>query len=146
MPFWAAAAISVLNFIYGWFVLPESLAPDNRRKFELARANPFGAFKVFATYRGVLPMVLVLGAFFFSTSVYPAIWPFWGIAKFGWAEAMVGATLAVFGLIAAAFQGAVRPGGGAVRRMAGGAVWPGLRRRWWSWAMGLSGPWRRCSR
>jgi DHA1 family tetracycline resistance protein-like MFS transporter len=50
-------------------------------------------------------MVLVMGLFFFSTSVYPAIWTFWGIAKFGWSEAMVGATLAVFGLIAGGFQG-----------------------------------------
>ena len=86
-------------------MLPESLAPANRRKFELWRANPFGAFRVFASYPGVLPMVLVLGLFFFSTSVYPAIWTFWGIAKFGWSEAMVGLTLAIFGLIAGGFQG-----------------------------------------
>jgi DHA1 family tetracycline resistance protein-like MFS transporter len=50
-------------------------------------------------------MVLVMGLFFFSTSVYPAIWAFWGIAKFGWSEAMVGLTLAIFGLIAGGFQG-----------------------------------------
>jgi DHA1 family tetracycline resistance protein-like MFS transporter len=105
VPFWVAAGISLLNFVYGWLVLPESLAPENRRPFDLWRANPFGAFRVFATYRGVLPMVMVMGLFFFSTSVYPAIWAFWGIAKFGWSEAMVGATLAVFGLIAGGFQG-----------------------------------------
>lgn len=105
VPFWVAAGISLLNFIYGWLVLPESLPREKRRKFELWRANPFGAFRVFATYRGVLPMVLVMGLFFFSTSVYPAIWAFWGIAKFGWSEAMVGLTLAIFGLIAGGFQG-----------------------------------------
>jgi DHA1 family tetracycline resistance protein-like MFS transporter len=105
VPFWVAAGISLVNFVYGWLVLPESLPPEKRRKFELWRANPFGAFRVFATYRGVLPMVMVMGLFFFSTSVYPAIWAFWGIAKFGWSEAMVGATLAVFGLIAGGFQG-----------------------------------------
>lgn len=105
VPFWVAAGISFLNFLYGWLVLPESLVPENRRKFELWRANPFGAFRVFATYPGVLPMVLVMGLFFFSSSVYPAIWTFWGIAKFGWSEAVVGLTLAVFGLIAGAFQG-----------------------------------------
>lgn len=105
VPFWVAAGISLLNLVYGMLVLPESLAPANRRRFELWRANPFGAFRVFATYRGVLPMVLVMGLFFFSTSVYPAIWTFWGIAKFGWSEAMVGLTLAIFGLIAGGFQG-----------------------------------------
>ncbi len=105
VPFWVAAGISLLNFAYGWLVLPESLPTAKRRRFELWRANPFGAFRVFATYPGVLPMVLVLGLFFFSTSVYPAIWAFWGIAKFGWSEAVVGLTLAIFGLIAGGFQG-----------------------------------------
>jgi len=105
VPFWVAAGISLLNFVYGWLVLPESLPRDERRRFEWWRANPFGAFRVFATYPRVLPMVLVMGLFFFSTSVYPAIWAFWGIAKFGWSEAMVGLTLAIFGLIAGGFQG-----------------------------------------
>lgn len=114
VPFYVAAGVSILNFVYGWFVLPETLAPENRRKFELRRANPFGAFAVFKTYPGVLPLCAVLFLFFFSSSVYPAIWPFWGIAKFGWSEAMVGATLAIFGLIMAGFQGGLS--GPAVKR------------------------------
>lgn len=105
VPFWVAAGVSLVNFVYGWFVLPETLPPESRRRFEWGRANPFGAFRVFATYPGVLPMCLVLGMFFFATSVYPAIWAFWGIARFGWSEGMVGATLAIFGLIMAGFQG-----------------------------------------
>ncbi len=105
VPFYVAAAVSGLNLIYGWFVLPETLTPANRRPFEWSRANPFGSFKVFARYHGVLPMCLVLAMFFFFTSVYPAIWAFWGKARFGWSEAMVGLTLAFFGLVMAAFQG-----------------------------------------
>ena len=105
VPFFVAAAISGLNFLYGWFVLPETLAPANRRAFSLARSNPFGAFKVFRSYQGVLPLCAVLFVFFFSTSVYPAIWPYWGMAKFDWSPSMVGVTLAVFGVIMAAFQG-----------------------------------------
>jgi MFS transporter, DHA1 family, tetracycline resistance protein len=105
VPFWTAAGVSLINFVYGWFVLPESLPAENRRKFELWRSNPFGAFRVFSTYPGVLPMVLVMGLYFFGTSVYPAIWTFWGFAKFGWSEATVGLTLAAFGLITGIFQG-----------------------------------------
>ncbi len=105
VPFFVAAAISGMNLVYGWFVLPETLPPEKRRVFEIARANPFGAFRIFSTYKGVLPMCAVLAVFFFATSVYPAIWPFWGIAKFGWSEAMVGGTLAVFGIVMAVFQG-----------------------------------------
>lgn len=107
VPFFVAAAISALNFVYGWFVLPETLPPEKRRPFEWRRANPFGTFAVFRTYKGVLPLCMVLGLFFFASSVYPAIWPFWGPAKFGWSVAMVGVTLAAFGIVAATFQGVV---------------------------------------
>ncbi|MEZ5888130.1 MAG: TCR/Tet family MFS transporter [Paracoccaceae bacterium] len=107
VPFYAAAAISGVNFVFGYFVLPESLPPEKRRSFELRRSNPFGAFRVFRTYRGVLPMCAVLSAFFFFSSVYPAVWPFWGKAQFGWSEATVGLTLAAFGVVMAVFQGAL---------------------------------------
>jgi DHA1 family tetracycline resistance protein-like MFS transporter len=105
VPFWVAAGISALNLALGFFVLPESLPREKRRPFDLARANPFGAFRVFESYQGVLPMCLVLFVFFASSSVYPAIWPFWGMAKFGWSASMVGLTLAIFGLCMAAAQG-----------------------------------------
>lgn len=105
VPFFAAALISVLNLIYGWFVLPETLALEKRRAFDWRRANPFGAFRIFRTYGQVLPLCAALFVYFFATSVYPAIWAFWGMAKFGWSEAMVGLSLAAFGLITALFQG-----------------------------------------
>jgi DHA1 family tetracycline resistance protein-like MFS transporter len=115
VPFFVAAGISLLNFIYGWFVLPETLPAEKRRPFEWRRANPFGTFAVFRRYQGVLPLCGVLFVFFFATSVYPAIWPFWGIAKFDWSVAMVGLTLAAFGIVAAFFQGALS--GPAVKLM-----------------------------
>ncbi len=105
VPFYAAAVMSGINFVYGWFCLPETLAPETRRPFDLRRANPFGAFRIFASYPSVLPMCAVLAMFFFFTSVYPAIWPFWAKARFGWSEAYVGLTLAGFGLVMAIFQG-----------------------------------------
>lgn len=105
VPFWVAAGISAVNLCVGYFILPETLARDKRRPFELARSNPFGAFKVFQSYHGVWPMCVVLFVFFASSSVYPAIWPFWGMARFGWSASMVGLTLAIFGLCMAATQG-----------------------------------------
>ena len=105
VPFFVAAGISFLNFLFGYFVLPETLKPEQRRSFEWARANPFGTFKVFQNYRGVLPLCAVLFMYFFATSVYPAIWPFWGMAKFGWDAKMIGLTLAGFGIMMALTQG-----------------------------------------
>ena len=105
VPFWAAAVVSLLNFVYGWFVLPETLPEGKRRRFDLRRANPFGTLKIFRTYPGVLPLCAVMFLYMFASSVYPAVWPFWGIAKFGWSTAMVGLSLAAFGLITAICQG-----------------------------------------
>jgi DHA1 family tetracycline resistance protein-like MFS transporter len=115
VPFFVAAGISAANFVYGWFVLPETLPVEKRRPFEWRRANPFGTLKVFRRYSGVLPLCGVLGVFFFASSVYPAIWAFWGMAKFGWSVSMVGLTLAAYGIIAAIFQGGLS--GVAVARL-----------------------------
>lgn len=114
VPFWVAAAISAANLVYGWFVLPETLPPERRRPFDWRRANPFGTFMVFRRIPGLLPLCAVMFVYFFASSVYPAIWPFWGMAKFDWSVAMVGASLAAFGLVTAVFQGGLA--GPAVKR------------------------------
>jgi MFS transporter, DHA1 family, tetracycline resistance protein len=125
VPFFAAAGLSAVNLVYGYFVLPETLPKERRRPFSLGRSNPVGAFKVFATYRDVLPLSLVMFMYFFATASYPAIWAFWGIGKFGWTESIIGLTLAAFGLITAVTQGALT---GPVVRWLGerGAVILGL--------------------
>ena len=105
VPFLAAAAGSWVNLIYGYFVLPETLTLANRRPFDWRRSNPFAALRVFSTYPGVLPLCACLFSFFFFTSIYPAIWPFWGKANFGWPEATIGLSLAAFGSIGAVVQG-----------------------------------------
>lgn len=114
VPFWVAAALAGLNFLFGLFILPESLPKERRRPFDIRRANPFGVFAVFKAYGNVLPLCGVLTLFLLASSVYPALWPFWGIARFGWSEAMIGATLAAFGVVAAVTQGALA--GPAVKR------------------------------
>ena len=113
VPFWVAAAISLANLVYGYFVLPETLPPEKRRAFRWREANPLGVLAVFARHKGVLPLGAVLAVYFFGSAVYPAIWSFWGIAKFGWSEAMVGISLAAFGIVWAVFQGVLT--GPAVR-------------------------------
>ncbi len=115
VPFWVAAGISFLNLAYGWFVLPETLPPDRRRAFDWRRANPFGTFAVFRKVPGLLGLSAVLFVFFFASSVYPAIWPFWGMEKFGWSVWLVGVSLAAFGIITAVFQGVLA--GPAVARL-----------------------------
>jgi MFS transporter, DHA1 family, tetracycline resistance protein len=105
VPFYVASALSLANVIYGYFMLPETLPPEKRRPFDWRRANPLGALKVFAAYRGVLYLASVMFVYFLASSVYPAIWSFWAIARFGWTEATIGLSLAAFGLFTAVVQG-----------------------------------------
>ncbi|MBW7921505.1 MAG: MFS transporter [Rubellimicrobium sp.] len=105
VPFWVAAGLAALNFLFGLRMVPESLPQSRRRAFDWRRANPFGVFRVFAAYGNVLPLLGVLALYFFGSTVYPAIWAFWGTARFGWSEAMIGATLALYGVCSALVQG-----------------------------------------
>lgn len=105
VPFWVAGAMAGANFVFGLLVLPETLPAAKRRRFRLAEANPLGALMVFRRYPGVLGLAGVAFVYFFGSAVYPAVWAFWGIAKFGWSEALVGLSLAAFGLVMAAAQG-----------------------------------------
>ena len=105
VPFYVAAVISLMNFVFGYFILPETLTRENRRAFVWSRANPLGTLKIFQQYKQVMPLCILLGMYFFATSVYPATWPFWATAKFGWGPGLIGTTLAAFGLAMAFTQG-----------------------------------------
>lgn len=96
-PFFAAAVLSLLNFCYGIFVLPESLAAERRRKFEWRRANPLGTFKQMRKHPEVLGLLIALFLWMVANQVYPTTWSFYGKLRFGWSEAMIGASLALVG-------------------------------------------------
>jgi len=104
LPFFAAAALAVVNFLYGVFVLPESLAPEKRRKLDMTRANPFGAFKHFSKLPKVAWFLIAVGVFNFAHVVYPATWNFHGEIRYGWSSSEIGASLAVVGIGAAVVQ------------------------------------------
>jgi len=105
VPFWAAAALAAANFAFGALILPESLPPEKRRPFEWRRANPVALLRVFRGYPSVLPLAAILTLYHFAGSAYPTLWSFWGIANFGWTELTIGATLALFGIMAALVEG-----------------------------------------
>jgi MFS transporter, DHA1 family, tetracycline resistance protein len=105
VPFIAAAVLSLANWLYGYFILPESLSVENRRKFDWKRANPVGSLKHIRKY----PIILGLaGAFMclnIAGQVHPTIWPYYTIKQFGWDSKEVGWSLAFIGLMVAIVQG-----------------------------------------
>lgn len=106
-PFYAAAALASANLAFGAIVLPETLPAASRRALSLARANPLGALRAVARLRAArLPLLtfLLLGI---AMNVYPAIWAFFGTARFGWDATMIGLSLALYGVSFAAGQALV---------------------------------------
>lgn len=106
LPFWAAVCMSLTNFCYGLFVLPESLTPDKRSaRFDWAHANPFGALKLVARYPQVLGLVGVAALIALVHMVYPTTFVLYADYRFGWGPLMVGVTLALVGVLQAIVQG-----------------------------------------
>lgn len=106
-PFFAAATLSTLNFIYGWLVLPESLPAEKRRAFEWRRANPLGTMLQLRKHPAVLGLLGALFLWLLAHQVMPATWAFYTKFRFGWSEAMIGASLAAAGAVMAISQGSL---------------------------------------
>ena len=108
-PFWIAAALSAINVIFGIFVLPESLRPENRRRFGRRDLNPFGAImRSFAIPGLAIPLVCIF-VFEFANMVYPILWAFWGREVFGWNGFTIGLTLSGYGVLIAVVQAGILP-------------------------------------
>ncbi len=105
LPFFAAAGFAGLNFLFGVFFLPESLPSDKRRTFTWQRANPFKALTRAATDPALRRPVFVVFCMMLAGYVYPAVWSFYGKEKFGWDTALIGFSLAGYGLGVAFVQG-----------------------------------------
>jgi DHA1 family tetracycline resistance protein-like MFS transporter len=105
VPFMAAAAFSFMNFVFGYFVLPESLKTENRRAFDWKRANPFGSLNHLSRYRAVISLVVVVFLVNLAGQAMPSIWTFFCIERFGWNEKWIGFSLAFVGISIATVQG-----------------------------------------
>ena len=110
LPFWAAAGMSLLNFLYGLFVLPESLRPENRSSFTLAKANPLGSATLLARRRELWGLAAVTFLSVLAHASLPAIFVLYAAERYGWGPNDVGITLAAVGVGSMIVQGVlVRP-------------------------------------
>ena len=104
-PFFLVAALSGLNFLFGLFVLPETLAKENRRPFDWRRANAFGSFRQFAKYPIMLPIATVLFISSVAHWTYPSVWSYFAEERFAWTPDLIGWSLMFVGLCSAIVQG-----------------------------------------
>lgn len=105
VPFMVAAALTFINFLYGYFVLPESLKKENRRPFEWKRANPIGSLQQLKKYPSLRGLVASYILIYLAAHAVQSNWSFFSIEKFGWSEKMIGLSLGVVGLLVALVQG-----------------------------------------
>ena len=104
-PFYAAAGLCLLNALYGYFVLPESLSMENRRDFHWKRANPLGSLQLLKRYPAIGGLAFSFFLIYMAAQAVQSNWSFYTIYRFNWSEKMVGISLAVVGLLVGAVQG-----------------------------------------
>jgi len=104
-PFIAAAGLALLNAIYGYFILPESLDMEHRRPLELSRCSPWGSLIQLKKYKSVIGLAISLFLIYFAAQAVQSVWTFYTMDKFHWNEAMVGYSLGAVGLLVAVVQG-----------------------------------------
>lgn len=115
LPFWVAGALALVNALYGFFVLPESLPPERRAPFSWARANPLGSLQFLRAHRELLPLATVSFLYNLGHTVYPSVFVLWAGYVLDWGAREVGIALAVVGVANVVVQGGlVRP---LVRRL-----------------------------
>ena len=110
LPFFVSAGCLVVNWLYGAFVLPESLPPERRRAFEWKRANPVGALFLLRRFRGILDLAGMQFLYLLGSFMLQSTWVLYTGYRYGWGTREVGLSLAAVGITTAIVQARlVRP-------------------------------------
>lgn len=105
VPFMIAGVLSLLNWLYGYFILPESLKQENRRAFDWKRANPVGAFLQLKRYPAIIGLLMALLILYIAAQSTQTVWAYYTKEKFQWNKTWVGYSLGFVGLMVALVQG-----------------------------------------
>ncbi len=105
LTFWAAAAFALINLLYGFFVLPESLPRERRTpRIEWKRANPVGSLRLLRSHHELWGLSWVNLVTYVGHEVFPNVWVIFCIAAFGWSTGSIGLTLTLVGAVATVNQ------------------------------------------
>src|SRR5437763_12283226 len=104
-PFWAAAALSLGNALYGYFVLPESLPPDRRAKSAWHMANPLGSLRLLSANRELGGLAVVTTLYYLAHNSLPSMWALYTEYRYAWSRRDVGLSLTLVGVCAALVSG-----------------------------------------
>jgi DHA1 family tetracycline resistance protein-like MFS transporter len=105
VPFLVAAILALLNWLYGYFVLPESLSIDNRRRFDWKRANPLGSLLQLKKYPATIGLIASMVLIYIAGHAAQSTWTYFTMERFNWNEQWVGYSIAFVGVSIAVVQG-----------------------------------------
>ena len=105
IPFYVAAGLAFVNFIFGYFVLPESLSLENRRNFDWKRANPIGTIRQLFGYKTIGYLLVAFFLLNLASHAVNSNWAYFTMYRFDWSESMVGISLAFAGVLISIVQG-----------------------------------------
>jgi MFS transporter, DHA1 family, tetracycline resistance protein len=105
VPFFVAAGFTFLNWLYGYFILPESLPKERRRPFEWKRANPVGSLMQIRRYPALAGLIGSMVLIYLAAHAVQSTWTYYNMEKFGWHKKEVGISLGVLGAMVAFVQG-----------------------------------------
>lgn len=105
VPFIASAVLCLINFIYGYFILPESLPLEKRRKFDWKIANPIGSILRLKKYPKIILLVLAVFLMYVGHNAIHGNWNYFVMYRFNWDERMIGISMGTIGLLVAIVQG-----------------------------------------
>ncbi|HTQ60358.1 MAG TPA: TCR/Tet family MFS transporter [Candidatus Solibacter sp.] len=99
LPFWVAAGMSLVNAMYGLFILPESLAPEKRQtELRWKKANPVGALKLLRSHHELFGLAVVNFLGYLAHEIYATVWVLYAMYRYGWNEKTIGISLAIVGI------------------------------------------------
>jgi DHA1 family tetracycline resistance protein-like MFS transporter len=104
LAFWIAAALSLANWLWGYFFVPESLPKNQRQKFELRRANPVGSLTLLRSHHELWRLTTIQFLAYLAHNVF-SVWALYAIYRYSWSQGMIGLSLMVVGIATAAISG-----------------------------------------
>jgi len=108
LPFWVAAGFSLTNWFWGYFVVPESLAPEKRKEFTLRRANPVGSLVLLRSHHELWRLATIQFLAYVAHNVF-TVWALYAIYRYAWSAGMIGLSLAIVGVCTAVISAGLTP-------------------------------------
>jgi DHA1 family tetracycline resistance protein-like MFS transporter len=96
LPFWVAAGFSLANWLWGYFVVPESLMPEKRKEFTLRRANPVGSLVLLRSHHELWRLATIQFLAYLAHNAF-TVWALYAIYRYAWSAGMIGLSLAIVG-------------------------------------------------